>query len=158
MPLEAIEIAIAKHFDFRHNIIVTNLSWGMLNHEADVVVMSKSGYLTEVEIKRSWSDFLADFRKKHDHRDPLISSYYYAVPISISEKVKQKLHDTKRDAQFGLLAFGADKYGSYVVCLSAAPSGNKRKLTDAEQFAVARLGALHVWTLKKKIIKLQQNG
>lgn len=48
----------------RSDIMIPNLSWGLLQYEADFVVVSKSGYLTEVEIKRSYSDFLADFKKK----------------------------------------------------------------------------------------------
>ena len=51
----------------RSDIMIPNLSWGLLDYEADFVVLSKSGYLTEVEIKRSWEDFKADFNKKHKH-------------------------------------------------------------------------------------------
>lgn len=40
----------------RTNIMVPNLSWGLLNHEADFVSIDKNGYLTEVEIKRSFED------------------------------------------------------------------------------------------------------
>ena len=49
----------------RSNIIVPNVSWGMgIEYEADLIVLSKQGYATEYEIKRSYSDFVADFAKK----------------------------------------------------------------------------------------------
>ena len=73
LSITQVELGLAKYFDLRKNIIVTNVSWGMLLHEADLLILSKSGYLTEVEIKRSWSDFLADFKKTHTHDDPKIS-------------------------------------------------------------------------------------
>ena len=68
--LHEIEVALAKTdtFNFVRNIVAFNVN-GLselfpLHHEADMLVMSRTGYLTEIEIKRSWSDFLADFKKK----------------------------------------------------------------------------------------------
>ena len=73
--LYEIEVALAKlpEFDYRKNIVVFNVQ-GIsrlmpIYHECDMLVCSKSGYLTEIEIKRSWSDFLADFKKKHNHHN-----------------------------------------------------------------------------------------
>jgi hypothetical protein len=40
---------------------------GMGLHECDVLGITKAGYLVEFEIKRSRSDFRADFKKKHKH-------------------------------------------------------------------------------------------
>ena len=71
--LYEIEIALSKHdsFNFIRNIIAFNVNGlsASLNifHECDMLVLSKAGYLTEIEIKRSWSDFLADFKKTHSH-------------------------------------------------------------------------------------------
>ena len=42
--------------NIRTDIVVPNLSWGLLNHEADLAIIRKSGYLTEIEIKRSYQD------------------------------------------------------------------------------------------------------
>ena len=67
------EILLSLHdyhaFNKRQDIFVPNLSWGLLNHEADLAIINKSGYLTEVEIKRSFADFMADFKKEHGHKD-----------------------------------------------------------------------------------------
>ena len=60
--IHEIEKDIARYFGIRENIIVPNVSWGFFKtHEADMIIINKSGYMTEVEIKRSYADFLADF-------------------------------------------------------------------------------------------------
>ena len=74
------EILVALHesriWNKRSDMFVPNLSWGLLNHEADLVIVNKTGYLTEVEIKRSWEDFKADFNKKHTHNDERVYENY----------------------------------------------------------------------------------
>ena len=74
LTVDEIELAIVNStlFNKRRDIIVPNVSWGLLNHEADMVIMTPSGYLTEIEIKRSWEDFKADFKKGHKHDDERI--------------------------------------------------------------------------------------
>ena len=81
--LYEIEVALSKSdaFNFVRNIIAFNVN-GMSDslsiwHECDMLVLSKSGYLTEIEIKRSWADFLADFKKRHTHEGRGIIKYFY---------------------------------------------------------------------------------
>ena len=71
LTVDEIQLALYNSgiWNKRQDIFVPNLSWGLLNHEADLVILTKSGYLTEVEIKRSWEDFKADFKKEHEHKD-----------------------------------------------------------------------------------------
>lgn len=60
-----IEIAIAKMFNYRMNVIVPNVSWGLgLRCECDLLIVSQRRYATEIEIKVSKSDIKAD-KKKH---------------------------------------------------------------------------------------------
>ena len=59
------EIAVMRWLGIRQNLVVPNVSWGLLNYEADVVSLTPSGYATEVEIKVSKADLLADFKKGH---------------------------------------------------------------------------------------------
>jgi len=68
--------------------------WGtryetIVNHECDILSVSKKMYLREVEIKISVSDFKADLFKKHQHIDENIRQFYYAVPYYILDKVKE---------------------------------------------------------------------
>lgn len=48
-----------RRLDYRRNTVVPNAYWGLgLTWEADLLVISKAGYLTEVEIKVSKADLL----------------------------------------------------------------------------------------------------
>ena len=62
---KAIESAIVGRVDspfyIRRNIVIPNVSWGFLNHEADLLVISQKRTLTEIEIKRTWADFMDSF-------------------------------------------------------------------------------------------------
>ncbi len=156
LSIEEIEIGLALHFDIRKNIIVPNVSWGLLNHEADLLILSKSGYLTEVEIKRSWTDFLADFKKGHGHKDKKIMYRYYAVPKSIHQKCADKLREADPYRSWGLITYD-DTYGDCYVNIEYVPSNHgyhsaDKKLYLEEQLQLARLGALRIWGLKRKII------
>ena len=58
----------------------------IVNHECDMLIVTKNQYLTEVEIKISLSDLKADFKKKHQHKDENIKNFYYAFPAEMKEK------------------------------------------------------------------------
>ena len=98
-----IEIALARDMGFEKNIIVFNVigqSW-ILNiaHECDMVVVSpKSRLLCEYEIKRTWQDFCADFKKHHQHNTGNgidISSFFFVVPGGLYERAVRKLQEEK---------------------------------------------------------------
>ena len=85
-----IEVAIAKYYGVRKNIIVPNISWGLLSHEVDLLVVRKSGVAIEIEIKISLQDFKADFKKEHHHQERLnrITEFYYVMPKQLYLKCK----------------------------------------------------------------------
>ena len=58
----------------------------IVNHECDMLIVTKNRYLTEVEIKISLSDLKADFKKEHQHKDENIKNFYYAFPAEMKEK------------------------------------------------------------------------
>lgn len=90
LTIEQIETIITGYPDspyyIRRNLVVPNCNWGFLNHEADLLVLTQAKHLIEIEIKRTWADFMADFKKKHTHYDRKLSYFYYAVPLSIAER------------------------------------------------------------------------
>nr|DAW63151.1 MAG TPA: DNA repair protein MmcB-like protein [Caudoviricetes sp.] len=175
--LYEIEIALAKsrHFDFTKNIVVFNINGVSCKlpifHECDMLVLSKSGYLTEIEIKRSWSDFLEDFNKKHSHESMgLIKYFYYCIPESLLKKAYDKLEEKNRNYS-GIITYDEDlkiklhgHRDRVKVNLEGAYSyrfiTNKtyRKLYLEEQLEVARLGTIKVIKLKEKISKSSQNN
>ena len=157
-----IEVAIAKYYGVRQNIIVPNISWGFhWMHECDMFIVTKAGIATEVEIKISKSDLLKDFEKGHNHQDKAgrITYFYYAMPEILYEKVKDLI---PKDA--GILTcyrpdWDADGTRVYIH-EKRKPEKRKdtRKLTPEEQLKIAWLGTMRIWSLKEKIIKLQDNG
>lgn len=165
LTITQIEVGLAQYFDARKNIIVPKVSWGLLNHEADLLILSKSGYLTEIEIKRSWSDFLADFRKSHTHDDRKISWRYFAVPHSIVERCREKLKELSLFDEWGLVAYEENPYptdrNQCLVEIVHYPSNIRehhaeKKLTIEEMFQLARLGAMRTWSLKATINRYQK--
>ena len=158
LSIYEIECAIIKHdlFNIRKNIVVCNVSWGLLPHEADMVIMSKSGYLTEIEIKRSLSDLKADFKKKHDHSCELIKYFYYAVPECFVEDCRNLIALHKRKVS-GIIGYSENGDICFFNSYHDFPNAKHfclggRKLFIEEQFQLARLGAMRVWGLKKKLI------
>jgi hypothetical protein len=159
-PITTIEMeeAIARKFGVRTNIIVPNVSWGLPGmHECDLFIIKTSGYGVEVEIKISKSDLLADFKKGHSHKDRFnrIKEFYYAFPESMLKSCEELI---PKDA--GIITCRRSDWGSKLVYASfhrdPVPIKTARKLTLEEQFKVARLGTMRIWTLKNKIIKLNE--
>lgn len=153
-----IELAIINHPDFdpRRNVIVSNVSFGLLDHEADVLVMSKAGYLTELEIKRSLADLKADFKKKHDHRCEIIRHLYYVVPESLKDRTVDLLREHERQA--GVLYYTEEGELQYhMTPFQVIPGAwpECRKLFLEEQYQLARLGTMRVWNLKKKLAQTE---
>jgi len=67
MTCREIQEALFRAYDTAGSIICFN-STKVLCHEADVLVLRKSGVTIEVEVKVSRSDFMADFRKVEKHK------------------------------------------------------------------------------------------
>lgn len=134
--------------------MIPNLSWGLLEYEADFVVISKSGYMTEVEIKRSLADFKADFHKSHTHDAEQVYYFYYCVPEKIYDKAIEFLHNCKLgdcNADYPAVLYytetGEIVYPGFV---SKYSKGKHRKLFIEEILQVARLGQLRYWNLLEK--------
>jgi len=129
-----------------------------------------------VEIKRSWSDFLADFKKGHDHSHPLIARFYYAVPSNIGKRVFDYLYSGIYDAKnpysrssveaytmnnprgYGLIVYdiGNDGYLKNKCCITVGSKLlNNNPITEEQEHDLLRLLGLRVWNLKKKIAKLK---
>jgi len=145
------EVAIAKYFGIRKHIVVPNVSWGFFNHECDLFLIRTSGYGFEVEIKRSKSDMMADFKKKHGHKDRAnrIVQLFYAFPEELLPKVEDLVPD-----DCGILTVSRSEWDNKARA-SMRRDAKRRKgakpLTQKEQLKIARLGTLRIWTLKEKL-------
>lgn len=91
------EIAIVEilgAFDFRKYFVLPRSRFGLneVHHEADLLALSRSsGVLNEIEIKVSRADFLADLRKRHSHKSPVIKRLFYAVPEALKDFALERL-------------------------------------------------------------------
>lgn len=146
-----VEMAVARYFGTRINLVVPNVSWGLGIHECDLLVMTKAGYCYEVEIKRSKSDLIADKNKRHGHRDwrhkNRIRMLYFAITPNLIPHIEH-----------------VPEHAGIIVChpnlvcekIREARVQQAVPLGDLERFKLARLGALRIWTLKAKICKQQR--
>jgi hypothetical protein len=143
-----IEVKVASHFNYRQNIIVPNVSWGVNLHECDLLIIRKSGYGIEVEIKVTKSDLKADAKKPHEHTDRMdrLSELYFAIPDYMKncvEYIPERagiLLVSKHDGYFGLSMLRSPQINK-----------NRRKFTDSEMLKVAHLGTMRIWNLKRTI-------
>lgn len=148
---DEIEYAVAKLYNYRKNLIVPNLSYGLDGmHECDLFIIKPSDYAVEVEIKISIADLKADFKKEHKHIDTYhrIHEFYYALPFDLYEKAKDLIPETA-----GIIV--CKRYGKKVTARlvrNAKRIKGARKLTLEEKYKVARLGTMRIWGIKNKII------
>lgn len=149
---------------FRVNLCVPNVSFGFFNtHEADLVVVSKAGYLTEYEIKRTWQDFLHDFKKDTNHFENKVCRLYYVVPTFLAERCIEYLKQHAwpspynnvmlgYDCPVGLITYNEEGGMKEWLCAPYLNIYTQRKLqnyklTDEQIFNLARLGSMRYWTM-----------
>lgn len=153
---DAIAFAVAQTlFPWRRYVVVPNVSWGLLPHEADLLAMTDAGYLSEVEIKISKADFLADKDKRKHLRGPsdLIKDFYYAMPVAVWDKCSPE--DLPQGA--GLILCGSRHgYRDQGPWISQKPVSNKlaRPCTDAEREQLLRLGYIRYWSRQEAVERL----
>lgn len=78
-----IECFAALHSHFGHNINGYRC-YAFGKHESDFLTVTSAGYIHEIEIKMSRSDFLADFKKQDKHtrlqHGEYANYFWFAVP------------------------------------------------------------------------------
>ena len=149
------ETVLADHFNSRVNLVVPNVSWGFFStHEADLLVMTKAGFLYEVEIKVSMSDLKRDAKKPHGHKSDKVKYLYFAVPDYLAEKALPFIPQ-----RAGVLSVSSRSWRGWggikrhVEQLREPQLNRSYKLNDSERFQIARLGALRIWPLKHQIVQ-----
>lgn len=151
VSLYEMECAISDLFEYRRCVIVPNISWGFKIHECDMLVIRNTSYAVEIEIKRSISDLKADFKKKHDHSDDRIKELYYAVPEELLESSTELIPE-----HAGIISIEYYRKKYRAVIIRKAKINKSRRLTAEEILRISHLGTMRIWSLKKKIIKLQK--
>ena len=159
MKTVELEILIAEHFGVRTHLIIPNVYWGFgLNYEADLVIVTRSKYAYEVELKVSKSDLKAD-KNKHPraHNGECFKRLYYAMPRKIYEP------ELVPERAGVLLVEWREKFTNWhervypahwEASLERKPQQTPaKKLTDSQYLKLLELQAMRVWSLKKKLVK-----
>ena len=143
------EIALAKFFDCYDKVVIPNVAWGLgLDfgfHECDLLILSKAGYATEVEIKVSLSDLIADKKKVHKHESDKIKYLYFALPDYL---LKHSKHVPERA---GIVS--VKRVDDKLICdIVRKPKQNgNMQWSYKHRYKLARLGAIRMWRLKTGI-------
>lgn len=152
------EIELMKHFGVRKNIIVPNVSWGMLPYEADLVVLTKSNYATEIEIKISKADLKKDKEKNHTHNSNYFKYLYFAVPEELKDFALTEIPE-----KAGLISVHNNTYHNfrYITCdVVRQPKLNKShtQWSAADRYKLAELGTMRILGLKNKVSNLSKEN
>jgi hypothetical protein len=156
-----IELAVARHFGYRQNLIVPNVAWGWnLWHEADLIVLRPSGLIDEVEIKISAADIKRDLDKGHQHwDDPRVARVWFAVPEALAGC-------PHIPARAGILAVSRGTFGRATWTpwrpgdttwtdrlevrrpAQVTPRAQRRCASADDRLKLAELAAMRIWSLK----------
>lgn len=163
------QYVIAAHFGEK-NIVIPNVSFARIScripkygdgevtgyeypfkgirHEADLIWISENDYLTEVEIKTSYSDFLADFKKKEKHLTKYTRAVYYAFPWDMykenEEKIKKVLVEKFPEAGVIIIGIG----GLAVSVIKNVEYFNAEKIPIEVKIGLMRIGCQKWWRRK----------
>ena len=153
MTANEVEICVAKHFGWRQNIMVPNVSWGLgLRYEADMVILRPSGWAIEIEIKVARADIGADLKKHHSHNSKMFRQLWFALPEEIAD-------DLRIPQNAGILAMVKHTWKNastrfVKVIRPAKLNPMARKLTESENRKLLELGVMRIWSLKEHIITM----
>lgn len=158
---QEIESVVAELWGYRKTIIVPNISWGADVHECDLLILTASGWATEVEIKISVSDLKKDATKKHAHSSDKICYIYFAIPDKLIPYI------ALIPERAGIVLISSYEYRDYTILnaplvnsfrgrIVRNPTENKNavKWTDKERMNLSRLGCMRIWSLKRKLNEL----
>lgn len=134
------EWALVRHFDYRANLIVPNVYWGLgFHYELDLCIITPSNYIWEVEIKISRNDLKRDQSKKRCHDSNRIKRLYFAMPWYM---------DTDEDKALVPERAGIVVVDQWLQCkVVREPIDNRGagEVKESDKIKLLRLAALRVW-------------
>lgn len=153
-------------FNQRSDLIVPNISWSILPYEADLIAISKSGQVTEVEIKRSLADLRADYKKGHRHDADCITYFYYCVPEQLVEKAKTIILENEQktksvpvtDSDCPALIYYNEKGQIFRTGFGTPKRFGYHKSDESDRANAGRMVSLRYWDLLEKTICPEDRG
>lgn len=162
-----IQCAIAAHFGEK-NIMIPNVSFARtscrvpkygnneqligheypfkgVRHEADLIWINENDYLTEIEIKVSYSDFLIDFKKNENHMTKYTKAVYYAFPHNMYKRNEEKIRKvlTEKFPEAGVIIVGMG--GFAVSVIKNVKYFNVEKIPIEVKIGLMRIGCQKWW-------------
>ena len=162
MTTKELEYAINKHYLESSKIITTNITKnsGIVSHECDVIVVTKSYYLLEFELKISKADLKKDFQKKHSHECDNIKKTFYVIPEELKDCIELI------PERFGIIIVNKktkiDRSGKiplektyYPLRFIREAQTNKKsqKITIDNFIKICGLASMRYWTAKENELK-----
>lgn len=154
-----------RFFDRKHLVMVPNCNW--TGHEADILAITNSLRLIDIEIKISRSDLKADAKKDKwwEHpsfawgeprpdpvareHPPKVWKHYYALPADIWTK---ELEQHLPNKSSGVLLLKEGREGLHITCFrQAKPAKDAYRLQPVEAINIARLASLRMWEAYRKL-------
>lgn len=151
-----IEYELLKYFDFRKNIIVTNVTplSSLVAFEVDMLILSKSRYATGVEIKITKQDLRNDLKKKHiatfnkpqarKHYFKKLKYFYYAVPKELEKEAIKQIPK----------AFGLIIIDEKITIVQKPSLLSNTKWDERSVLKLYRIGMMRIYRLTKAITKM----
>lgn len=164
MKTSDIEYAIQFRYDIRTHLVIPNAYWGAgFSYEIDVLVVRKTGYCLEFEIKQSFADFKNDFKKYkwQTHRingtmklNDFIKEFYYVFPAELWFKREGDIIKLLPEFAGVIIVFnqGENKIPRTELKRKAKQNTSAKPMNDKQMHNVARLGMIRYWSLARKII------
>lgn len=153
------EVELARFLNYRVNIIVPNVSWGMFSHECDLIRLTPAGYCSEIEIKVSLYDLKKDKHKFHNHVDGngygrnKIKYLYFAIPEYLERHIE---YIPERAGILIVYEVVKDWLPKPILRVKEIRSPKKQsnyKFSVKERLRLLELMAMRIWGLKKKLTK-----
>lgn len=149
------ETVVGQVFPIPRHLCVANVAWSLLPYEADLLVMTQSGYMVEVEIKVSLADLKRDASKHKWSTQAfttMVSRFYYAMPAALWEKPAAQEAVRPGAGVIVVEKVEHDRHGRVLearVEREAVRTG-ARALTARERFDLARVGSYRAWSPQQR--------
>jgi hypothetical protein len=152
-----IQQALVRYFDWQRNRCYVNIYVG--GWESDFAVVTKAGYLYDVEIKISLADWKAEQHKDkfkpgwvgQNHRK-LVSRMFYAVPAELVQRVPEFV-----PAETGLLSVSPPldrRYHSKVELVRPAKRLEAKALSEKKQLQLHDSTYWRYWRDVRKAVDI----
>lgn len=119
-----------------------------VRHEADLIWINENDYLTEIEIKVSYSDFLADFKKEEKHLTKYTRAVYYAFPWDMYKENEGKIKKVllEKFSKAGVIIVDAEEMA--VDIIKNSEHFNVEKIPIEVKIGLMRIGCQKWWRRK----------